>query len=134
MLSQLIAQVPPPSPVDIIGAIEVPAGALQYDAQSAGSFGLFLFISNLIKMGTVIAGIYILFNFLLAGYAYITSAGNTKVNEEVKNKLTYSVVGMILIVSSYIAIGLLGLLFFGKANFFLQPEICGPAGTVNACP
>jgi len=130
MLSQLIAQ----APTDIIGTIDVPAGALQYDTQSGIGFGLFLFISNLIKMGTVIAGIYILFNFLLAGYAYITSAGNTKVNEEVKNKLTYSVVGMILIVSSHIAIGLLGLLFFGKANFFLQPEICGPVGTVNACP
>lgn len=121
------------SPDDIIGSVEPPQGVALYDAASGGDIGLFLFLSNLIKIATVVAGIWILFNFILAGFTYISSEGNTKANQDVKNKLTYSVVGMVVIVISYIAIGLLGLLLFGRADFFLQPEICGPAGSATGC-
>lgn len=116
------------NPDDIIGTIEAPAGVAAFDAASGGQIGLFLFISRMITLATIVAGIWILFNFILAGYTYISAQGNTKANEEVKNKLTYSVVGLVLIVVSYIAVGMLGLIFFGRADFFLNPDICGPAG------
>lgn len=116
------------NPQDIIGSIQPPQGVASYDANSGGEIGLFLFLSTLIKISTIVAGLWVLFNFILAGFTYISAQGNTKANEEVKNKLTYSVVGLVVIVVSYIAIGLLGLLLFGRANFFLQPEICGPTG------
>lgn len=115
------------NPDDIIGQVSPPPGVAAYDT-AAGGVGLFLFISTLIRLATIVAGIWVLFNFILAGYTYITAQGNSKANEDVKNQLTYSVIGIVVIVVSYIAVGLLGLLFFGRADFFLQPEICGPQG------
>lgn len=91
-----------------------------------GDIGLLTFISMLIKLGTIIAGIWALFNFIFAGYTYITSSGDSGAHTKVKDKITMSVLGLALIVATYTIIGVIGLIFFGDAGYILNPVVLGP--------
>lgn len=115
---------------NVFGQVEPPPGVAQFNAQGGGGIGLIPFLSNLIRIATIVAGIIVFLNFILAGYKYLSSDGSAKVNEEVKNTLTYSVIGLLLIVASYTIIAIISLLLFGRADFILNPTISGPgAGT-----
>lgn len=112
---------------DAVGSIEVTPGIERFDTQ-AGGIGLMLFVSTLIRFATIIAGIWVLFNFILAGYTYLTSSGDAGAHGKVQNKITMSVLGLILIVATYTLIGIIGFIFFGDAGYILNPEISGPTG------
>lgn len=109
---------------DIIGTVNPPQGVQQYGDVSQG--GLILFVSNIIKLLTIVGGIWVLFNFILAGYTYITSQGESSAATKVKDQITSSVIGLIIIVVSYTIIALLSLLLFGDAGFILNPKIPSP--------
>lgn len=122
---KLLAQAPQvPTDTSVFGTVQPPAGTQLYN-EAAGGIGLLLFISNMIRLATVVAGIYVLINFVLAGYDYIT-AGDSKAGQKVRERMTSSVLGLVVIVASYVIIGLAGLIFFGRASYFINPDICGP--------
>jgi len=58
---------------EIFGTISPPAGVEKYDAASGEQIGLILFLSNIIKIGTIVAGVWVMVNFILAGWTYITA-------------------------------------------------------------
>ena len=112
---------------DIFGTIEPPPGVNSYIGESTlRGAGLILFVSNLIKVFTIVMGVWILINFLIAGYTYITSQGDTSAHGKVRDRLTMSVIGLVIIVSSYTISAVIGLVFFGDAGFILSPTISGP--------
>lgn len=88
--------------------------------------GLSLLITNGIRLFFVVAGIAALFNFLLAGFAYMTSAGDSKKLTEAGNKIWYSLIGLILIVGSFALASFFGYLIFGRTDAFLNPVIYTP--------
>jgi len=110
---------------ELLGVVEKPAGVGAFDSQ-AGGVGLLVFISNGIQLLTVVAGIWTLFNIIFAGYIYITASGDSGAASKVSDKITQSVIGLLIIVGAYSIVGLLGLLLFGDAGYFLNPTITGP--------
>ncbi len=127
---QLLAQ------SDIFGEVTKPDGVAAFDAAAGGgdSIGLLLFISNMIKLATVIAGIWVLFNLIVAGYEYITGAGDSGKHKKVRDYFTMSVIGLVIIASAYTIIALLGLLIFGDAGYILDPTLQGPESSTAAPP
>jgi len=115
------------NPEDIIGQVSPPPGVAAFNDASGGDIGIFAFLSLLIRVGTVVAGIYVLYNFFMAGFEYIT-AGDGKGGANARDKMTNSIIGLVIIVAAYTIIGLLGLIFFDNATYFINPQICGPAG------
>jgi hypothetical protein len=122
-------------PTDPFGNIAEPPGVRELNQQVwlagggenyAGSIGIFLFISRLLQLFTVVAGLILFFNFIISGYTYLTSEGSPKAHEQVRNRITYSVIGIILIVCAYTITALLSLIFFGDATFILNPKLEGP--------
>jgi hypothetical protein len=107
---------------DAIGEIDAPPGVSNYNAQ-AGGIGIILFFSNLIKLITVVAGIWTMLNFILAGFTYVTSADNPSAIEKIGSKLSLSVVGLAIIVASYLIAAIIGLILFNDASFIINPEI-----------
>ncbi len=89
----------------IIGDIPAPPGVAQYEKTGA-SFGGFL--SNVIVLFTVIAGIVAFYNLLIGGFQFITSAGNPKGIEEAWKKLVFSLIGLIIIVGAFIVANIVG--------------------------
>ena len=67
-----------------------------------------------------------LFNFIMAGYIYITGKGEAKSHEMVKDKITMSVVGLALIIGAYVITAVLSYLLWGDPGFILKPDISGP--------
>lgn len=116
---------------DIFGKIETPNAISVYDSQASNGIGLILFFSNILNLFSIIMGLVIFFNFISAGYIYITSSGDNSAHTKVREKLTFSVVGLVIIVMAYSIAGIIGLVFFNDATFILNPEIIGPSNPRN---
>jgi len=111
----------------VFGSVSPPPGVADYD-DAAGGIGLIPFFSNLIRIITIAGGIFVMINILYAGWIYISSSGDASAHEKVANTVTYSVIGLAIIVFSYSAAAIAGMIFFGDATFILNPTICGPKG------
>lgn len=112
---------------DIFGRVTPPEGVTRFDQAAGGNdaIGLLVFISTGIRIFTIVAGLFVMLNFFLAGFEYIT-AGDSKAHAKARERLTTSVIGLVIIVSTYTIIGLIGLIFFGSAGYIINPVITGP--------
>lgn len=113
---------------DIIGAVKAPEAVARINAASGGEIGALFFLSRLIRFGAIVAGIFSMWNFVSAGFTYITGAGNTATHVVVRDKMTWSLVGIIVIVVAYTVAGIIGLVFFKDATYLLNPTIGGVFG------
>lgn len=107
----------------ITGKIAVPPGVENYVQKSSEDIALIFFLSNMIKVFTIVAGLYVVFNVILAAFFFINSNGDASAYEKSRTQITQSAIGLLLIVMSYTLTGLVGLLFFGDASIFLNPKI-----------
>ena len=110
---------------NIFGTIEAPAGVAEYNQAAGGDIGVIIFASNILKASTVVAGIWVMINFIMAGWTYITSSGDASAHEKVSKQLTMSVIGLLLIVGSYTIAALIGLIIFGDTGYILNPTFEG---------
>jgi len=94
-----------------------------YNNTGAGIVGL---LTNIIRLAFVIAGIFALFNFIIAGYQYMMAAGDAKKLEAAWARIWQTLVGLIIVVSSFILAVIFGYLFFRDPMFILRPKIYGP--------
>lgn len=109
----------------IIGDVEPPQGVAQYNEEAGGEIGLFKFASRVINLASVIGGIIVMFNFVSAGFTYVTSAGNASAHEKVRDKITWGLVGLAIIASFYLIAALVGVLFYGSSAAVLNPSLGG---------
>lgn len=108
----------------VFGQVKEPPGVAAFN--SGGNIGIIAFASVLIRTATIVAGVWVMINFILAGYTYITSQGDTGAHKKVQEKLTNSVLGLVLIVGSYTLTALISWLLFGDPGFILSPTIQSP--------
>ena len=115
----------------VFGAIEAPPGVAELNAQdeSGNNIGLLIFISNMIKVVSIVAGVWVMFNFIIAGFTYITANGDSSAYSKIGEKLSLSVSGLVLIVAAYTIAGILGLIIFGDATYIINPQIPTAIGT-----
>lgn len=73
-------------------------------------------IGNFIDIAFGLAGLVALFYLIIGGYKYITSAGNPETMEMAKATLTNAIIGLVVILVSYLVIGFL-LAQLGANNF-----------------
>jgi len=109
---------------DIFGTIAPPPGVDKYNPPGGG-IGIVPFMSNLIRVATIVAGIWSMINFILAGFYYVTSGDNKSNIEKANDKMTRTVIGLLIIVASYTIAALIGLIIFGDATFILNPQLKG---------
>lgn len=88
--------------------------------------GLVLFINNALRLVFVAAGIYALFNFIIAGYSYMQAGGDPKMLTAAWNRIWQTLFGLVIIVASFVLAAIFGQLFFGDATFILNPKVYGP--------
>lgn len=90
--------------------------------------GIPMFISNVIRLLTIVAGLWMLINFILAGLQFISAQGNEEQVKNAWNKITNSMIGMIIIVVAYALTALLSYLLFDDPGFILWPTLTGAGG------
>lgn len=116
----------------VFGEIEAPAGVAELNTQAgetSNNIGLLIFVSNMIKVASIVAGIWVLFNFIFAGFTYISASGDSGAYAKIGEKLALSATGLLLIVAAYTIAGILGLLIFGDATYIINPQIPTVIGT-----
>ena len=112
---------------DIIGTVTNPLPAQYRNAVGGGSGGgLILFMTNILRLVFIVAGIFAFINFIVAGFQYMNSAGDTKSLTAAWNRIMYSLVGMVVIIGSFAMAALMGQVFFGSPSAILSPMIYGP--------
>ena len=110
----------------IVGEITNPILGSSYGNVNESGKGLPLFFTNVIRLMFVVAGIIAFFNFILAGFGYMQSAGDPKKLSEAWDKIWQSLLGLVIIAASFILAGLFGYLIFGDPLFMLRPRVYGP--------
>lgn len=115
-MSQLIAQDTTP----LFGTIAPPPGI------TPNIEGLTQLLTNILRLAMVIAGIYALINIMIAGYSFLSSGGDPKAINNAWQKIWLSIVGLVIIVASFLIAGIVGYLLFGDPLFILRPKIYGP--------
>lgn len=107
----------------IIGGVDAPPAVAAINSASGSDIGIVFFISRLIQFANIVAGILVMINFVMAGFTYIVNAGSSSVNEKVRDQLTWSILGILLIVGSYSLAGIFGLVFYGDPTFIISPTL-----------
>jgi hypothetical protein len=121
----MIELIPKALAAEIIGTIDNPLKNTygSYDSAPGGIIGLF---TNVLRLVFVVAGIYALINFIIAGYQYMTAAGDTKALSSAFSRIWQTLLGLVIIVGSFALAALFGYLIFNDAGFILRPTIYGP--------
>jgi hypothetical protein len=109
----------------IIGNIDPPIGVDAYnnDDPTVENIGIIVFFSRVLNIFTIVAGLWVMMNFIMGGFEFVVNAGNSDTMSKVKDKLIYSLIGIVIIVAAYSAAGVIGLIFFDDASFILNPDI-----------
>lgn len=80
--------------------IQVDFGAVgNQEPASYTDFGRLL--ANLYLTLVIITGIFAFINLALAGFQYVTGGGEKAALEQARNKITYSIMGLVLVVGAF---------------------------------
>jgi len=116
--------------IGLIGTVKSPYGDTGYAGDATG---LIVFMSNIVKLITAVGGLLLFLNLVFAGLKYIMSGSDPKSLQEASSSITNSIIGLVIITASFVIISVLSLVFFGKADFILNPTISGPDKPLQ-CP
>ncbi len=102
---------------NVIGTIDLPAGIPKETTQTTD------IISALVRFIVVIAGVFALWQLLTGGLAYIASGGDKGKLTEAQNKITMSLVGLVIIAASFLIIAIVSKVLFGDFGAILAPKL-----------
>ena len=103
---------------DIVGQIAPPANLpASVNLTTATVF------SKIIYFLVAVAGIYSLWQFITGGLDFITSGGDKGKVQQATQKITMSILGLVVIAASFVIIAIIGFLFFGDTSTFINPKL-----------
>jgi hypothetical protein len=106
------------------GRVQPPAAVGNFNAVDAGGPGQL--VQLLLNILILIGGLYALFNFLLAGYAFLSAGDNPKGVEQAWAKIYQSIIGLVFLVGSFVIAGVIGIIIYGRADALLNPVLILP--------
>jgi hypothetical protein len=104
--------VPPPEGVKNIGGGQVA--------------GIGILVNIILKTLIVVAMVYAVINLVLAGYAYMSGAGDSKQISAASAKIWQTIIGILVAAGSVMLAGLIGQILFKDPNAILQIKIFTP--------
>jgi hypothetical protein len=98
-----------------------------YGDLTAGGF--MSFVTNVVKTLIVFAGIFAFVNLIIAGWQYLASNGDPKATAAAWSRIYMSLIGLVIMVASFVIAAIIGQLLFNNPMYILQPRIYGPGAT-----
>lgn len=108
---------------DIIGKIDV-GNTIPSVYQNTSGFGVF--ISNILRLFFVVAGVYAFINIIIGGFQFMQSGGDSKAVNAAWSRIWQSLLGLIIVVGSFAIITIMSYIIFGKGDTILNPQLYGP--------
>ena len=81
------------------------------------------FLNAILRIIFLVAGLFAFFNVIIAGFQFLSAGGNPKAIGEAVDKIWKSLLGLVIIVSSFVLAVIFGWLIFGDPMAILRPEI-----------
>jgi hypothetical protein len=82
---------------NIFGEVKNPTNII-----STNGSGLFIFLGYILELVGTIAGIYMVFQLISAGYTYISANGDVKKTEQAWAMIWQSLIGIVIIASAFV--------------------------------
>lgn len=111
------------------GVISPPPGVNQYD--SGNISGIPVLINNILKIMIVGAGLYSLFNIVLAGYSFLSAGDDPKKVTAAWAKIWQSLLGLAVVAGAFVLAAIFGKLIFGDWDALLQFRIFTPTSPAS---
>jgi len=93
---------------------------------STGIEGLTVFATNILRFIFLIGGIWAFINFIVAGFNFISAGPDPKKMENAWHMIWQTILGLIVMVASFILAAVVGFLVFNDPLFILKPRIYTP--------
>lgn len=106
------------------GQVTQPAALSQYGTEPGPAIGRFIQLG--LRTLIVVAGIYALFNLVLAGYAFMSAGDDSKKVAGAWAKIWQTILGLAVAAGSFVLAAIFGQLIFGDPMFLLNPSIPEP--------
>lgn len=90
------------------------------------NFGLIVFLTNILRLVFVLAGLYAFLNIVLAGIGFISAGGDSKAVSSAWAKIWQSLLGLLIIAASFVLAAIFGQLLLGSWDAILNPKLYGP--------
>ena len=103
------------------GKIDAPQALKNFGDVQSGGLGKFL--NTILRVMIVGAGIYALFNFIIAGYSFLSAGDDSKKVEAAWAKIWQSALGLAFAAGAFVLAAIFGWIIFGDWNFILNPSI-----------
>lgn len=113
-----------PAYAQFFGRVNPPGGVSDYGGIDGA--GLITLLNNIMKMLIVGAGIFAVFNFIFAGYDFISAEGDSEKVEKAWNKIWQSALGLLIAGGAFVIAAVFSKLIFGNWGAILNPTIYGP--------
>lgn len=91
----------------VIGHIQ-PPNAITNITNQGGGGGLALVLSNIIQIIFVLGGIAAVFMLVFGAVQWILSAGDKDKVAQARSRITYAIIGIILLALSFVILGVIG--------------------------
>lgn len=109
---------------DPIGKIIPPANLPEGINPTTGELtGIMVFLNSLLRIVFVVAGLWGFLNLIIAGFGFLTAGGDPKSVTKAWDRIWQSLIGLIIIVSSFLIAAIIGILFFKDPTAILQPKL-----------
>lgn len=105
----------------IFGRVGQPSALTTLGTVEEGAFGNL--INLILKVLIVGAGLYALFNLVLAGYAFMSAGDDAKKVAGAWAKIWQTLLGLLFAAGAFVLAAIFGYLLFGNAGQLLTPTI-----------
>ena len=106
---------------DVIGIISPPINAPIFSTTTPQE-GLIKILNVVLNLTLIIAALFALLNFIIAGYNYMFANGDSKKISEANRKILFTLIGIIIIVLAPLAAIILGVIVFGRWDAIINPQ------------
>lgn len=103
------------------GSIKAPSSLSSYGSSPSAAIGVL--IQRSIQILIVGAGIYALFNFVLAGYDFMSAGDDAKKISGAWAKISQTAIGLAFAAGAFVLAAIFGQLIFNDPTFILNPRI-----------
>ncbi|MDO8488222.1 MAG: hypothetical protein Q7S31_02810 [bacterium] len=115
---------------EIFGTIKDPFATLNSTlAGSTGGSGLITLSNSILKLVIVGAGLFAFWNFIAAGYGFLSAGEDSKKITQAFAKFWQSLLGLIFIAGAFVLAVIFGQIIFGNPGAIISPTIYGPGAT-----
>ena len=108
---------------DAIGCISPPANIPNAVDPSGKLTGVVVFINSILRLVFVVAGLWGFFNLILAGFGFLSAGGDPKNVEKAWTKIWQSLLGLLIIVASFLLAAVIGIILFKDPSAILNPRL-----------